>query len=230
VCSDQRAVEREHISHARRRSRLEELIARTETLAKQQQGGYLARRASAARRRALRRRIREGLLRHLVTCAEVAAADAPQLALGERFRLPKANATNEDFRTLARKMLEQGQAQRELLVARGLAEKLLDDLAAALDEFDASLVESNEGRREHVGARGALAQSSRELTDLVDLLDGLNRYRFESNAELRAAWESARNVVSAPRGEGGVVDGAGLPVAPAAPAPPPVAGEVKPAA
>lgn len=33
---------------------------------------------------------------------------------------------------------------------------------------------------------------------LVSLLDGLNRYRFSGNAEMRAAWESAKNVVSGP--------------------------------
>jgi hypothetical protein len=31
------------------------------------------------------------------------------------------------------------------------------------------------------------------------MLDGLNRYRFEGNAELLAAWESARKVVGGPR-------------------------------
>jgi hypothetical protein len=40
---------------------------------------------------------------------------------------------------------------------------------------------------------------SDEVLRLVDMLDGLNRYRFAGNAELRAAWESARNVVSGPK-------------------------------
>ncbi len=34
---------------------------------------------------------------------------------------------------------------------------------------------------------------------LVGMLDGLSRYRFEGNAELLAAWESARKVVGEPR-------------------------------
>lgn len=37
-----------------------------------------------------------------------------------------------------------------------------------------------------------------EVMRLVSLLDGLNRYRFSGNAEMRAAWESAKNVVSGP--------------------------------
>ena len=40
---------------------------------------------------------------------------------------------------------------------------------------------------------------------LVGMLDGLNRYRFSGNAELKAAWESARKVVSGPRAAESVV-------------------------
>jgi hypothetical protein len=177
--------------------RLEERIARMEAVAKQQQGGLLTTHAAVVRRRALRRRLHHELLRHLVTVAEVAAGEQPELA--ERFQLPSGNATNEAFRTLARKMLEQGQAQRELLLRHGLAERLLEDLATAVGDFDASVTESNEGRRDHVGARAELAAVSDEVMQLVELLDGLNRYRFGGNAEMRAAWESARRVMVGPR-------------------------------
>lgn len=194
--------------------RLDDRIARMDALAKQQQGGYLASHASATRRRELKQRLHHELLRHLVTVAEVAAADRP--ALAERFRLPPTTISHEAFRTLARKMLEQGQAERELLAKYGLADRLLDDLTAAVDEFDASVAESNQGRRDHVGASAELDAVSDEVMQLVDLLDGLNRYRFSAGGELRAAWESARNVVSGPK-------------PPEAPVAPP-AGEVKPAA
>jgi hypothetical protein len=59
-------------------------------------------------------------------------------ALTGMFELPPTNATNKVFGAVARKMLEQGQAQKELLVRRGLSEKLLDDLGATVDAFDAS--------------------------------------------------------------------------------------------
>jgi hypothetical protein len=176
---------------------LEEKVARMEGLAKQEQGGFLTTHASAVRRRALRRRLHHELLRHLVTVADIAAAGQP--AIAERFDLPSSSATNESFRTHARKMLEQGQAQQELLAKHGLADKLLEDLAAAVDDFDASVAESNEGRRDHVGARADLKAVSDEVMRLVEMLDGLNRYRFAGKAELLAAWESARNVVTGPR-------------------------------
>ena len=195
-------------------ARLEDRVTRMEALAKQQQGGYLATRSSASRRRGLRRRLHHELLRHLVTVAEVAASEEP--ALAEKFRLPPGNGSHEAFRTFARKMLEQGQAQRELLAKHGLADRLLEDLAAAVDQFDASVAETNEGRRGHVGARAELDAVSDEVMQLVEMLDGLNRYRFGREAEMLAAWESARHVVVGPRAEGKEE--------------PPAAGEVKPAA
>jgi hypothetical protein len=197
-------------------ARLEDRITRMEALARQQQGGYAAKRSSVLRRRELRRRLHHELLRHLVTVAELAAAEDSSLA--GKFRLPAANGTNEAFRTHARQMLEQGQASRELLLGHGLAERLLDDLAAAVDQFDVSVAETNEGRRGHIGARAELDAVSDEVMQLVGMLDGLNRYRFGREAEMLAAWESARHVVTGPRAEGKEE--------PAAPA----EGEVKPAA
>lgn len=178
-------------------ARLEDRVTRLQTLAKQQQGGFLARRSSAERRRGLRRRLQHELLRHLVTVAQVAAEEEP--ALAEKFRLPATNGPNETFRSLARGMLEQGQAQRELLVRHGLADRLLEDLSEAVDQFDASVAETNQGRRDHVGARAEMDAVSDEVMRLVELLDGLNRYRFVGQAELLAAWGSARRVVAGPR-------------------------------
>ena len=199
-------------------AQVEERIARMEALARQQQDGTVTAHASTVRRKALRRRLHHELLRHLVTVAGIAAADQPGLA--ERYEMPKGHETNETFRTLARRLLEQGRAEQEVLAKHGLADKLLEDLAAAEDEFDGSVVQSNEGRRGHVGARAELQAVSDEVMRLVEMLDGLNRYRFGGKAELIAAWESARNVVAGPRATA-------EPPAEASQAP---AGDVRPAA
>jgi len=197
-------------------ARLEDRIARMETLAKQQEGGFLVKRSSVVRRKALRRRLHHELLRHLVTVAEDAALESE--GLREKFRMPRGNEPHEGFRTLARQMLEQAEPVREVLAKHGLADKLMDDLRAAVEQFDASVAETNEGKRGHVGARAELKAVSDEVTRLVELLNGLNRYRFGRDAEMLAAWESARKVVSGPRGVGN----AEVPDTPA--------GEVKPAA
>jgi hypothetical protein len=195
---------------------LEEKVDRMMQLGEQERAGQLTRRASSARRRAVRRKLHHELLRHLVTVAGLADVDKPGLA--ELFQLPNGNWSNEMFRAAARKMLEEGQAHGELLTKYGLAERLFEDLAAALTDFEASVTESNQGRREHVGARAELKAISDEVMRLVEMLDGLNRYRFSGNAELLAAWESARNVVSGPRPTGDVAEA------------PKAQGDVKPAA
>jgi hypothetical protein len=182
-------------------AQLEGRITHMEALATQQQDGVATAHASTVRRKALRRRLHHELLRHLVTVAGVAAAGQPGLA--ERYVMPKGNETNETFRTLARRLLNQGRTEQEVLAKHGLADKLLEDLSAAVDEFDVSVAQSNEGRRGHVGARAELQAVSDEVMRLVEMLDGLNRYRFGGKAERLAAWESARNLVAGPRAAAG---------------------------
>jgi hypothetical protein len=185
-------------SYASVLDRLESAITRMEALAGQQQGGYLSKHSSTVRRQELRRRLHGGLLRHLVTIAADAASE--DAALTEKFVLPPSNATHKAFQTLARKMLEQGQAQKELLAKHGLADRLLDDLGAAVNEFDASVAETNGGRQDHVLARAEMDALGDEVMRLVGMLDGLNRYRFERDRQLLVAWKSARHVVTGPQG------------------------------
>jgi hypothetical protein len=86
--------------------------------------------------------------RHLVTVADIPAAEQPELA--ERYAMPKGNETNETFRTLARRLLVQGQAETDVLAKHGLADKLLEDLAAAVAELRAV----SDGVMHEVGCSG----------------------------------------------------------------------------
>src|SRR5215207_4056338 len=113
--------------------RLKESIDRMVELSGQQVGGFLSRHSSSLRRRDIRRKLRDGLLRHLVTVAADAAAEKREL--GAKFAQPAHNLSYVRFQTVARKMLEQGEAERELLVKHGLSDTLLGDLAAAVAEF-----------------------------------------------------------------------------------------------
>jgi hypothetical protein len=203
--------------------RLEEGINRLVALEGQQTGGFLSKHSSTVRRREVRRRLREGLLRHLVTIGQDAAAEQPQLL--EMFRLPPHNITNGAFQNLSRKLLEQGVAQKELLVKHGLSDTLLDDLTAAVGEFDASVAETNGGLNNHVLAGAELRRVSDEITQLVAMMDGVNRYRFEREPQLLVAWESAKHVVTGPlTAEEKKSEPPGVPPEAAQP------GEVKPAA
>jgi hypothetical protein len=79
---------------------------------------------------------------------------------------------------------------------------LLDDLTAALGEFEQTLEAARAGRRDHVGASADLQAVTVEIAEQVRLLDGLVRYRFTANAELMAAWASARNVLGPFKSQG----------------------------
>lgn len=135
-----------------------------------------------------------GLLGPLVKVGREAAKEAPEL-LGT-FRLNRSNATHKSFLIAARAMLAEANGARELLVSQGLAATLLDDLAKALDRFEAESNGINLNRRAHIGARGELTEVAGDLTDLVDVLDGFNRYRYQLDPEQLAVWNAARNVVA----------------------------------
>jgi hypothetical protein len=177
-------------------NRLDGTISRIEELAKQQEGGYVSKRSATVRRTDLRRRMQAGLLRHLVTAAEDVGSEAP--AVGEKFRLPKANATHAVFRAGASEMLDQARANQEVLVKHGMSTTLLDDLDAAIKEFDASLEETHDGKQSHVAARAEMKTLCDEIMRLVGMLDGYNRYRFHRDPELIIAWKSAKHIVTGP--------------------------------
>jgi hypothetical protein len=204
-------------------AKLEETIKQMEALAAQQVTGVVSKGSSTVRRREIRRRLHDGLLRHLVTVANAAADEQPELT--REFRMPTTNATHMAYRTVARTLLDKGVAQRELLLKHGLGETLLDDLRQAVDELDASVEETVESKQRHILARSELRTLSDEVMQLVGILDGINRYRFAREPQLLAAWDRAKHVV----GGSQVEAPPSTPEVPPAPTGP-VTGEVKPAA
>jgi hypothetical protein len=199
--------------------RLKDAVTRMSSLAGQQVGGFLSKHSSTARRTDVRRQLRNGLLRHLVTVGEAAAVEKPEL--GKLFQMPAEKLSNARFQAALHKQLELGQAEQELLLKHGLSASLLDDLSKAVAEFDTSLTETIGGKQDHVLASRELEVVSEEVMLLVGLMDGINRYRFQKDPQLLAAWKSARHVVVGPQTVWGE-----LPVDPAAGQ----TGEVKPAA
>ena len=194
-----RAHRTEGVAEGAALTRLEELVERAEALAAQQRAGVVARQGSTAHRAEVRRALQSQLLRYLAAVAAVAAKENTELAA--QFRLPRTQATNLAFVTLAHGMLEKAIEQKALLTSRGMSETLLDDLAASLTEFEQTLEATRAGRREHVGASGDLRSVATEISQQVRLLDGLVRYRFGNNAELMSSWASARNVLGPFRGK-----------------------------
>jgi hypothetical protein len=179
---------------------LKELLERSKQLADQQRQRTAVARAATARKRALRRSLRQGELTFLARAARRAAKEVPELA--QKFALSRQHLPYLAFRSLARTLLAEGQARKELLVRYGLSDRVLDTLAQRLDEFDQSLSEGTEGRRMSVEARVELQVKGDELIKVVGVIDGLNRIRFADDPDLLAAWRSASNVIG-PRRIGG---------------------------
>lgn len=215
-----RAHRTEVASEAMALTRLEELLQRAESLASQHRARVVASRSATVEREDLRRKIQK-LLRFLVMIGAVAAKQDPDLAV--QFRLPGLGASNHSFLTAARGMLDKANARRDLLVSLGMSASLLVNLAAAVGEFEKNLKAMRASRRDHVGANAELDAVATEIAEQVRLLDGWVRSRFGDNAELMAAWTSARNVLgsfkskSAPNACGGETPQTGAgPVASAA--------------
>jgi hypothetical protein len=191
---------------------LEERLARVDRLATQQREGTLEVRAATARKLELKRTMRRAHLSHLARVAKVAARDVPELA--QKLVMKPGFSTYQAFRTAARGMAAEAQGRKEVLVKHGLVQSVLDSLVQSLDQLDAAFEQGSAGRQSHVAASAELRELADEIVQIVRVMDGLNRYRFLNDAALLAAWESASNVVAAPRSD----------------VTPPVGGEVKPAA
>jgi hypothetical protein len=148
-------------------------------------------------RQQVRRRLRDDLLRHLVTIARDVSAEQP--ALGDKFEIPASNLSSARFFAASKAMLELGSQEKEVLIKHGLSDKLLDDLATAVAEYEGTITATNTSREDHIGARAELQQVSDEVVQLVQMMDGINRYRFKGDPHLLATWEAAKHVVSGPQ-------------------------------
>jgi hypothetical protein len=206
---------------------LEQQLARAEQLATQQRQGVVEVRAATARKRDLRRSIRQRLLVHVARAARGAAREVPELT--QRFALPREPIPYLTFRTLARNVADEAQQRKELLVKYGLVEQLLVSLLESLDQFDQAMTQAAEGRRMHIAAGVELDVVADEVVDIVQVFDGLNRFRFAGDPDLFAAWRSASNVIG-PAKRGGRSEGRINTPSEKPPESPPSGGEIKPAA
>ncbi|HUK22774.1 MAG TPA: hypothetical protein VLV45_14625 [Gemmatimonadales bacterium] len=172
---------------------LEALIERADTLASQQRAGVVASRAATEQRLKVRGALHADLLRYLAGVGIVAARENAEL--GAQFRLPELRSSHQAFLTMVHGMLEKATAVKDLLVKRGMSATLLDDLAAAVAEYEKTLEATRAAHRDHVGAGGDLREVAAQISEQVKLLDGLVHYRFGKNAELMTAWAAVKNVL-----------------------------------
>ena len=195
-------------------AKLEELIQRAEVLGAQQRAGVATMRAATQQRDKLRRTLQSKLLLYLRAVGAVAAKEDAQLA--DQFQLPPNNASHQALLEAARGMLGKATEHQDVLLKRGMSPDLLDALTGVVGEFEKTLETSREGRRGHVGASADLQAVAAEIKEQIHVLDGLVRFRFGDDAELMAAWRSARNVLGPFKSKGEPEPGAGGSTAPKA--------------
>jgi hypothetical protein len=180
-------------------TRLQQLITRVDQLAAQQRDGILEVRRATARKRTAQVEIMQIHLRHVISAAELASTEEPELA--EKFQIPGRIKNYASFRTAARGVLVEAESRRELLTKYGLSDSILAGLRAALDEFDAVVEQGAQGRARHVGASAALLTAADEILTVVRVMNGANRFRFAQNRELYSAWRNMSRVIAARKRE-----------------------------
>jgi len=171
---------------------LQELLARSEQLITLQRDRTAESRAATVQKRNLRRRIRRSQMKHLAKVAEAAARENPEVA--QKFVLRPEATPYLEFQAMARAMVAEAQANKELLVKHGLAETVLEGMVRNVKQFDLAMEQGTEARRGHVGASAELDTIGDQLIHLVNVMDGLNRDRFGDVPEILAEWASASNV------------------------------------
>ncbi len=163
-----------------------------------QRQGTVAKHNASEQKEQLRRAMLSGPIAHLSHVGKVAAREEPGFGNSYRFR-PTAK-TYLAFQTAARDMLADAQAHREVLVKHGLAESVLEQFGQLLAQFDAAFAQGDAARTLHIGATADLRALSAQIREIVRVMDGRNRQRFQGDAQLLASWIAARTIVGTPRG------------------------------
>jgi len=173
-------------------ARFEERLARAQALVTQQLAGDVTAHASVLRKKALRDRIAREPLTHLARIARAASEENP--AVANQFQVPRLRTSDQSFLGDIRRLSALAATHKELFMAFGMPATFLDELNAAIGEFQTSVTETNTAVVAHVGAVADLGTVAAELLQVIAKLDAMIRFRFRSDSELLAAWTSARNV------------------------------------
>lgn len=178
-------------SHTNVVARLDALVTRTDAVFLQERKGSVGQQAATNRRHELRDQLHIRM-RHLVTVAKAASRTEP--ALAGQFVAASISAPNRIFIGTAKVLLELATQHQDSLVAAGLGTSFVAEATDLIAQFEAVSLDGDNGRRNHVEARADFAGLVAECMEVVGVIDGLNRVRFEKEPELLATWKSVRNV------------------------------------
>jgi hypothetical protein len=176
---------------------LDELRSRARASAERQLEGIAQARGARALRQTLEAELHGTHLPHLVRVGASATQEQPEV--GSTYRLRSKVRSVRGFLTAVSAMAEAARGQRELLARHGLQDAVLDDLAAKVTAYDEAVRQSDEGRRQHIGATVDLRVVAEEIVRVVQVMDGFQRLRFAKDPERLAAWVGASSVRSTRR-------------------------------
>lgn len=168
---------------------LESLTGRMGGLLEQFESGVNAAGTSSAGKARIRRAV-HGELEDLQRFADVAAQRQPELA--PVFKLPHGHVNQKSFLAVCRSILALVAARRDLLLTYGMPETLPERIAQGLNQYESVEVQKAVSTQRHVGASAEIDRVRHEMLLVLRHLDALQRVRFADNAELLAAWRSAR--------------------------------------
>jgi hypothetical protein len=173
-------------------TRLGERLERAHALGALESTGHRIASAAVDNKDEIRALIHEDLMA-LSGIAAVVALDEP--GLSARLEVPAITASHQDFVNETRAMVGQAEGRREQFVAHGMPAGLLEEINARLAQYTLAVAEKGSGIVTHVGANAELEEVIGEVMIIANALDRLYSVRYRKNAELLAAWKSAREVV-----------------------------------
>lgn len=172
-------------------TRLTDLTARAGQLLQQQRTQQLAVASSVSLKSELRDTLEEYFV-SLVGIARAAAEDHPDISVHRR--MPRRRTNEATFLTTARVAVAEAAALKAVLEPYGFSDGLLESMNGDLDAYEAAISRQRNAIAAQVGAGAELKAAVEDIMSVVRNLDALYRVRFRGDADLRAAWKSARNV------------------------------------
>ncbi|HKW47132.1 MAG TPA: hypothetical protein VJN70_06795 [Gemmatimonadaceae bacterium] len=125
---------------------------------------------------------------------EIARRNLRKVPESSALQMPKAALVGHGFIASARGMAAAAAVHREALIAYGLPENFVEELNAAVDEFEASLAERDKNRGRRIGATKGLETEASEARTVLAVLDALVRRWTKGNEPLQRTWEGSRHI------------------------------------
>lgn len=174
---------------------LDALVTEIDQLGAQQSEGQGAARSSTQAKGMARIAVRSAM-RAISDTAE--ALESAHPGISETFRLPRNNG-DEALINAARAFVTSATPLKNEFIQREMPATFIEDLTAAIEEFEEASGSRNLNTSRRVTATAALRDALERGMQVRRELDPIVRNKYRSNPSKLAAWESASRIERAPR-------------------------------